>query len=380
MRWIKTIVLILALCALGAVIALRGGCATLHPASTEIPAMTETPLLAPTPDPTFLPTTEPTPAPTPEPIPTLEPTPQPTPVPTPTPVSGPAVIITKNPTSESLSVGGKTWFIAHAENAVSLTWELVDPSGNLHSVSDAMAMNPGLALEVLEGDTIAVSNVPISINGWGVQARFVGQGNSATTSPAFIYVSDFLSAYMPVLQNYLSFFSVSSNLPDSSLSSDYLTNGDASYYIIKYGTYDVSHLVRYNTRIGYYLKDLNKDGIPEMLIGSMPAESDYPPASFIVDLFTLVNGVPRRVVASSERVRYELRSDNLVYFDGSGGAAYNTRSVFRFNGIGLERVTEIRMEERNFYLDNAPVSEEQFWQKAKDFESLVIDFQRTALN
>ena len=376
MRRIKIIVLILALCALGAVIALRGCRAKLQPASTENPVMTGAPLLDPTPGPTLIPTAEPTPAPTP--IPTLEPTPQPTPVPTPTPVPGPAVIITKNPTSESLSVGGKTWFIAHANNAVSLTWELVDPDGNIHSVSDAMAMNPGLALEVLEGDTIAVSNVPISINGWGVQARSDGQGNSATTSLAIIYVSDFLSAYMPVLQNYLSFFG--RNMPDASLSSDYLTNGDASYYIIKYGSYDVSFLVRYNTRIGYYLKDLNKDGIPEMLIGCITTESDYPPASYIVDLFTLVNGVPRRVVASSERVRYELRSDNLIYYEGSGGAAFSTRSVFRFNGAGLERVTEIRMEERNFYLDNTPIGEEQFWQKANEFESLVIDFQRTALN
>ena len=378
MRRIKIIVLILALCALGAVIALRGGRAKLQPASTENPVMTGAPLLDPAPGPTLIPTAEPTPAPTP--IPILEPTPQPTPVPTPTPVPGPAVIITKNPTSESLSVGGKTWFIAHANNAVSLTWELVDPDGNIHSVSDAMAMNPGLSLEVLEGDTIAVSNVPVSINGWGVRARFDGQGNSATTSPAIIYVSDFLSAYMPVLQNYLSFFSISSNLRDGELFSDYLTNGDASCYVIKYGTYDVSHLVRYNTRIGYYLKDLNKDGIPEMLIGGITAASDYPPASYIVDLFTLVNGAPRRVIASSERVHYKLRSDNLICYEGSGGAGYNTRGVYRFNGIGLERITEIRMEDTNFYLDNVPISEELFWQKANEFESMVIDFQRTALN
>ena len=376
MNRIKPIVLLLVLGALGGVIALRSGRIIPHPDSSVAPVMTEAPLLVPTPEPTLVPTAKPTPVSTP--TPTLEPTPPPTPVPTPTPVPGPAVIITKNPTSESLSVGGKTWFIAHAENAVSLTWELVDPDGNVHSVSDAMAINPGLSLEVLEGDTIAVSNVPISINGWGVQARFDGQGNSATTSPAIIYVSDFLSAYMPVLQNYLNF--INGNIPDGSLSSDYLTNRDASYYIIKYGTYDVSFLVRYNTRIGYYLKDLNKDGIPEMLIGSMPAESDYPPASFIVDLFTLVSGVPQRVVASSERVRYELRSDNLIYLEGSGGAAYSTRCVYRFNGIGLERVSEIRMEDRDFYLDNAPISEEQFWQKASEFESLVIDFQRTALN
>ena len=33
--------------------------------------------------------------------------------------------ITKNPTSEAIAIGGKTWFIAHADNATSLTWEMV---------------------------------------------------------------------------------------------------------------------------------------------------------------------------------------------------------------------------------------------------------------
>ena len=83
-------------------------------------------------------------------------------------------VITKNPTSEAIAIGGKTWFIAHADNATSMTWELVDPNGNIYSLSDAMAMHPGLTLEALEGDTIAVSNVPLSVNGWGVQATFYG--------------------------------------------------------------------------------------------------------------------------------------------------------------------------------------------------------------
>lgn len=372
----KTIVLVFALCILGVIIALRGGRTVQQSGPSAPPERKEASHPAPTPEVTTSPTAESTPVPIS--TPTLEQTLPLSPVPVPVQTPGSAVIITKNPTSETLSIGGNTWFIAHAENAVSLTWELVDPDGNVHSVSDAMTINPGLSLEILEGDTIAVSNVPISVNGWSVRARFDGQGNSATSSPAYIYVLDYLSAYMPVLQNYLDFFS--SNMQDGGLSADYLTNGDASYYIIKYGTYDVSFLVRYSTKIGYYLKDLNKDGIPEMLIGSMPTESNYPPASFIVDMFTLENGTPKRVVASSERVRYGLRSDDLIYLDGSGGAAYNTRDLYRFNGISLERITSARMEDRNFYLDDAPTSEEEFWQKANEFESQVIDFQRTALN
>lgn len=111
-------------------------------------------------------------------------------------------VITKNPSSEAIAIGGKTWFIAHAENATSMSWELVDPSGNIHTLSDAMGLNPGLSLEALEGDTLAVSNVPASANGWGVQATFYGPGGAISTSPAYVYVGDFLTAYSSVIEKY----------------------------------------------------------------------------------------------------------------------------------------------------------------------------------
>ena len=104
---------------------------------------------------------------------------------------GPAVVITKNPRGETVPAGGKTWFIAHADNAVSLTWQAVNPDGFSVSLEEAMATHPGLSLEVLEGDTIAVSNIPLSFSGWGIQARFdgVGAGNFDVTEPAWITVT-----------------------------------------------------------------------------------------------------------------------------------------------------------------------------------------------
>ena len=100
-------------------------------------------------------------------------------------------VITKNPTSEAIAIGGKTWFIAHAENAVSLTWQAVNPDGFAVSLEDAMTANPGLSLEALGDDTIAVSNIPLSFDGWGIQARFdgVGDGNFTVTEPAWITVT-----------------------------------------------------------------------------------------------------------------------------------------------------------------------------------------------
>ena len=103
----------------------------------------------------------------------------------------PEVVITKNPRGETVVAGGKTWFIAHADNAGSITWQAVNPNGYSVSLESAMEANPGLSLEVLEGDTIAVSNIPLSFDGWGIQARFdgVGESNYAVTDPAWITVT-----------------------------------------------------------------------------------------------------------------------------------------------------------------------------------------------
>ena len=48
-------------------------------------------------------------------------------------------VITKNPSSEAIAIGGKTWFIAHADYAASMSWEIVDPSGYLYTLADVMS-------------------------------------------------------------------------------------------------------------------------------------------------------------------------------------------------------------------------------------------------
>ena len=134
-----------------------------------------------------------------QPLPTMPvstpiPTPAPTPAPSPTNYSGPAPVITKNPTNESLSTGGTTWFIAHAANATKLTWQAVSPDGLVYTLAEALSLHPGLSLENEANDTLAVRNVPFTLNGWGFRARFEGPGGVAHSSVARIYVADYVTA------------------------------------------------------------------------------------------------------------------------------------------------------------------------------------------
>ena len=230
---------------------------------------------------------------------------------------GPVPMITKNPTSEAIAICGKTWFIAHADNANTMTWELVDPNGNIYSLADAMAMHPGLSLEALEGDTIAVSNVPASLNGWGVQATFYGQGGSVSTSPAYIYVGDFLTAYGSVIEKYR-----------SSLIN--VLNGNGSAF-----DYGVSEWINSTEHVGYALKDIDKNGIPELIIGGINSQA-YTVGSVIFEIFTLSNNVPISVVTSHERHWFYLLTDNRLYYEAFGGAGHTYFETYQLVNDHIE--------------------------------------------
>ena len=252
--------------------------------------------------------------------PIVTPAPQPTYQPTPQPTAQPAaapVVITKNPSSEALSIGGKTWFIAHANNAHTLTWSILSPDGRTYSLAEAMQLHPGLKLEALEGDTIAVSNVPASLNGWGIQARFDGAGGYQTTSPAYIYVGDYTKAYAAPLEKYRNAAYVQ----------------DKTAYALNNG---ISELIASGSSIGYAFKDMDKDGIPELLIGAMGGSDKT-----LYDLYTLRYGSPVQLACTWYRNRYCLRTDNTLLNSGSSGAAYSFNALLSISGgqlVGTECV------------------------------------------
>ena len=228
------------------------------------------------------------------------------------------VTITKNPTSESLLVGGKTWFIAHADNASSLTWILTSPQGQTYTLQQAMAANPGLMLEALPEDTLAVSNVPASVDGWSVQARFDGPGGSAVTAPATIGVDDSLSAYGGVISAYYRAYSTGSN------TAEYAFGNNLSEYIAS------------ARHVGYAMQDLNGDGVQELMIAGILDDSYTELVLF--DLYTLENGQPVQLATSRARSRYFLRTDGSILNEGSNGAGNSIFVVNRLTGSALTPV------------------------------------------
>ena len=289
----------------------------------------------------------------------------------PTEFAGPAVAITKNPTSEAIAIGGKTWFIAHADNAVSLTWLFVSPDGQTCSLEEARSAHPGLVLEALEGDTLAVSNVPVSFNGWGVEARFTGQeqGNIAVTEPAWLYVGDFVTAYGGVIEKYRAAYT-SGNQSNP----EYLWNNG------------ISEICAYSSGVGYALKDLDKNGVPELLIAGMGTDDFSQGMAY--DIYTLVNNVPVNLATSQARDRFYLRTDNTILNEGSGGAGFSSIELYRLSGETLTPVEGVKTffpgdGRDGYYLQtgsfsyepqagDARITEAQFHEKVSAYEGKIF--------
>ena len=319
------------------------------PAQALAPNPTEEPAAYAVPE--SSPTEQPVPIQTEEPIPVYTTVPIQTEMPAPLPTSAPAasspnmadtgIIITKNPTSEALAVGGNTWFVAHAENAQTLTWQLVDPEGNLHTVQDAVAKNPGLGLEVLEDDMIAVSDAPLSFNGWGIQARFDGQGQTAITSPAYIFVGDYINAYNPIIEKYRK-----AKLAE-------ISNFGQAY------ERDVSEWVVNCEHVGYTLTDLDKNGVPELLIAGIDSDN------LLLDLYSFSFDKPVRICMSTARARYYLYTGNRIYSEGSSGTSIFTHEFYTLDG------TKLKFQERYFCFYESQIFGPYFYHTKQDTEHFL---------
>lgn len=83
--------------------------------------------------------------------------------------------ITKNPTGETVNAGGSALFVARADNASSFVWRLVskDTTQTINA-KDAAGYFRGLNVSGTDTDTLALSNIPASMDGWSVECKFIG--------------------------------------------------------------------------------------------------------------------------------------------------------------------------------------------------------------
>ena len=88
------------------------------------------------------------------------------------------------------------------------------------------------------------------------------------------------------------------------------------------------YLAGYETdmdKLGYFVSDINGDGVEDLLVGSLNNEGNY--LGMFYDLYTMVDGKRVQVITSGERDRYYLCEDQTIANEGSG-SAWN--SIWRY--------------------------------------------------
>lgn len=90
--------------------------------------------------------------------------------------------------------------------------------------------------------------------------------------------------------------------------------------------------------IGYCVKDVNEDGVKELLI--LDAGGQEEKKTDVLDMYTLVEGTPVKVIEGWARNRYYFLEDGMIYNSGSGGAAYSMENLLSFPQGGTELVPE----------------------------------------
>lgn len=148
--------------------------------------------------------------------------------------------------------------------------------------------------------------------------------------------------------------------------------------------YDVESFGASKSNIGYAFKDLNKDGVDELLLGN-----DYT----ITDMYTIVKGSVKHIFSATRRSTYTLCEGNYIRNSVSGGAANFMEKVYKFNGKSLSFVEGI-WSELDFYDEYSDYEYvDYYYQKGKgivediseeDFDELLeymedIDYPETTI-
>lgn len=125
-----------------------------------------------------------------DPVPTPNPVVTPTPTATPSPEELGPPVITKHPTGEVVVEGEYAIFIARADNATDYVWRLVSSdSKTTYTIEEACRVFPPLRAEGLGTERLVLDNIPLSLNGWKAECKFVGPGGTSWSKGAVLTVN-----------------------------------------------------------------------------------------------------------------------------------------------------------------------------------------------
>lgn len=146
--------------------------------------------------------------------------------------------------------------------------------------------------------------------------------------------------------------------------------------------------------IGYAVRDISGDGIPELIIGEMIAPGAEGPRSHIYSIYTLVNGKPKNTIDASARNNWHLMEYNKLLNQGSGGASLFIFSTNKLTQDGTSTVCsnnyfshwtgEGGAQNVNFWhnttgecetskAERMNISEDAFWKILSDLSAKTVD-------
>lgn len=103
-------------------------------------------------------------------------------------VKGPSIpTVTKSPTSETVDEGGRALFVARATDYNSITW-YISKNGVTYQAVDAPYYFSGLTVSGTGSETLTLNNIPLSMDGWLVQAKFLGGAGTVYSGQAKVNV------------------------------------------------------------------------------------------------------------------------------------------------------------------------------------------------
>ena len=97
-------------------------------------------------------------------------------------------VITKNPTGETVEVGGTAQFVARADGATSFVWRIVSADTTNTVTASEAPYYFGVSVSGQDTERLTLSNIPKSMDGWAIECKFTNAAGSSYTTGAILTV------------------------------------------------------------------------------------------------------------------------------------------------------------------------------------------------